>query len=126
MVEESFKKKFFRDLRFSINIFYLPALLITIPMLAAYPLGYADKWIPFIVLWTANAILPYVFSLYKFLSASRKWDDKPSPWVTLLGIWIGGPVSLIAGAYLGFIIGLILAIPTYIVLAVMRKRSEAR
>ncbi len=89
------KKTFFRDLRVGIVAFYLPVLLIATPMIAAYPLGYADKWWPFIVLWTANAILPFIVSLYTFFRVSRKWDDKPSPFVTLLGIWIKGKLILI-------------------------------
>lgn len=93
-------KKFLRDLFVSAGAFYLPIILLELLYIS---LGVQDR--PWVYL-SASAV-PVATSLLVFFLVSSKWEEKPSPMVTLLGTWIGGPISFIAGTYVGFLGGLL-------------------
>jgi hypothetical protein len=106
-------KRFLRDLLASVSAFYGPVLF------SCFLLVFFPRFAPPVLI--LNLVLPAILSLVVFVNGLRRWEPEPSPLFFLLGIWLGGPISFIAGAYLGYIGALIFLTIFYPLLFLWRR-----
>jgi len=119
-------KKFFRDLIAAVLAFYVPVIILYVIYQITGPgQGEGEAWRTHersnlgSTLRLLQTIIPTLTSLAVFFWSRVKWKEKPNALTSLLGIWIGGPISFIAGAYIGFLGALLLLTLIYLISAIV-------